>query len=268
MLRERLEQVRERIRAAAERAGRPPSSVTLVVVTKGVAPELIQEAVGLGVTDVGENRVQEARFKQQQFRVQGSGVGATAQSPQPPAQSTVSVRWHLVGHLQRNKAKEAVELFHVIHSVESLTLAEALERSLTTLAQGSGFRAQGSCSQLPAPSSERMMEVFIQVNISGEASKFGCAPSEAPALVKAVSQCSHLRLRGLMTIPPLTDDAEGARPHFRALRQLRDDVASSFHLPPSSFQLSMGMSHDFEVAIEEGADVVRIGTAIFKGVIE
>lgn len=236
MLRERLEQVHRRIGAAAERAGRSPGSVTLVGVTKGIPAAVIQEAVALGVTDLGENRVQEARQKQlalgSRLQAQGSGLQPSALSLQP-------IRWHLVGHLQRNKAKDAAALFEVIHSIDSQALAEELERHLAS----------------------KTLEVFVQVNVSGEATKFGCAPADAPALAKTVAALPHLRLRGLMTIPPLTDEAEGARPFFRQLRMLRDELQVRLGAP---LILSMGMSHDFEIAIEEGADLVRIGRAIFQ----
>jgi len=201
---------------------------------------MIREAVACGLTHLGENRIQEARAKQaalgSRLEAQGSGLEPTALSLQP-------VRWHLIGHLQRNKAKEAVELFETIHSLDSSALAETLERH--------------------AAAADKEVEVFMQVNVSGEATKFGCGPDDAPALGACVTQLPHLRLRGLMTIAPFTENPETARPVFRQLRELRDEVASSLHLPPSTFCLSMGMSQDFEVAIEEGADVVRIGTAIF-----
>jgi len=234
VLKERLEQVRQRIAQACQRSRRDPSSVELVCVTKGASLEAIREAVRCGVTVIGENRVQEANAKHAQLH-----------SAYP------TLQWHLVGHLQRNKAKEAVELFDVIHSVDSVALAEELERQV----------AKG----------RRGIEVFIQVNVSGESTKFGCAPDKALGLARAVLQLSHLRLRGLMTIPPFSDNLEEARPVFRKLRELRDELQQQVfsqslnHPITQSLQLSMGMSHDFEVAIEEGADVVRIGTAIFKG---
>ena len=149
------------------------------------------------------------------------------------------VRWHLIGHLQSNKAKLAAELFSVVHSVDSLPLVQELERHAAAL------------------------DAFIQVNVAHEQTKFGCRPEDATTLARAVRGSSRLRLAGLMMIPPLTDDAEGARPYFRRLRELRDAVAGACELGPAALKLSMGMSHDFEVAIEEGADVIRIGTAIF-----
>ena len=221
MLHQRLKHVRERIQQACQRGERSASSVTLVAVTKTVPVEVIQEAITLGVTDVGENRVQEALAKRAQL---------TTHSAQ--------FRWHLVGHLQRNKAKDAVELFDVVHSVDSLPLIKTLGEQRAT--------------RRPSDA----LELFIQVNVSGEASKHGCRPEELEPLAGAIQGTKHLTLIGLMTIPPFTDDPEEARPYFRRLRELRDGLNPRL-------KLSMGMSGDFEVAIEEGADYVRIGTSIF-----
>jgi pyridoxal phosphate enzyme (YggS family) len=210
--------VRQRIQRACERSHRDPSSVTLVCVTKTIPADVVAQVVALGVRDVGENRVQEAQRKRDAI------VG---QWP--------SVRWHLIGHLQRNKAKAAVELFEMIHSVDSVELVNALDRHAV-----------------------HPTDVFIQVNVSGEATKGGCRPDEVGALAQRILRASHLRLAGLMTMAPLSDDPDVARPVFRRLRQLRDQLAL-----PVPLRLSMGMSQDFEVAIEEGADLVRVGTAIF-----
>ena len=229
MFSENLARIRTRIQQACQRSGRDPSSVTLVCVTKGISVEMIRQVIALGLTDVGENRVQEAKAKIQALTLPG-------------------VRWHLIGHLQRNKAKDAVELFGVIHSLDSVALAEELERQAAKRAQGKSLEP---------------LEVFIQVNVSGEATKFGCTADGAPALARAVMKLPHLRLVGLMTIAPFLSDPEHTRPHFRRLRELRDELVASLNLEPRTLNLSMGMSQDFEVAIEEGADVVRIGTAIF-----
>lgn len=251
MLTQNLARVRARIQHACERAGRDPSSVTVVAVTKGVAVERIREAVALGLTELGENRVQEARQKQIAL---GWGLRAQGKDPEPGARSPEPIRWHLIGHLQRNKVKEAIQLFHMIHSVDSSELAEELERHMDKRTQDAGHRTQGSDT----------MEVLIQVNVSGEATKFGCPPDHALALARRVNELPHLRLRGVMTMAPFADDPEQARPHFRRLRLLRDELATAFRLPPSAFCLSMGMSGDFDIAIEEGADYVRLGTALFK----
>lgn len=221
-----LAYVHKRIADACVRSGRTPASVTLIGVTKTVPPDTIRQAVALGLREFGENRVQEARSKQRALGIR-------------------SVRWHLIGHLQRNKAKHAAELFDLIHSVDSAELAEELDRH--------------------AAARHRALEVFVQVNVSGEATKSGCQPDDALDLARRIGQRSHLSLVGVMTIAPLADDPEAARPHFAALRRLRDAMADALHREPSSLKLSMGMSQDFEVAIEEGADLIRVGTAIFKG---
>ncbi|MBI3011791.1 MAG: YggS family pyridoxal phosphate-dependent enzyme [Candidatus Omnitrophica bacterium] len=272
-LRERVELVRQRINEACQRSGRDPTSVTLVCVTKGLPPETIEQAVALGITDIGENRVQEARAKRVALgsRLQAPGNSLQPRtlnlerfSDQPSAFSLEQqVRWHLVGHLQSNKAKHVVELFDVIHSVDSQALVKELDRQAAKLAQGSRLKALGKSSVKP-------LEVFIQVNVSGEATKFGCALDEAPTLVRAIAQLPHLCLKGLMTLAPFTDDPERVRPYFRQLRMLRDSIQHLFPHPSPithhpSLLLSMGMSQDFEVAIEEGADLVRIGSAIFSG---
>jgi hypothetical protein len=228
-----LAAVRQRLAAAARRAGRSPEEITLVAVTKTVLPTLLL-AYELGLRDFGENRVQEAEAK--------------IASARPQA---VDIRWHLVGHLQTNKAKAAVELFDFIHSVDSLHLAEALDR-----------RAQAAGQRLP---------VLLEVNVSGEPSKSGFAVAGAEpaapweALLPAVEQIlalPHLDVQGLMTIAPLASDPEQARPYFRALRELRDELQQRF-LQVAWRHLSMGMTDDFEVAIEEGATMVRLGRAIF-----
>ncbi|MDD5702345.1 MAG: YggS family pyridoxal phosphate-dependent enzyme, partial [Dehalococcoidales bacterium] len=210
-----LEAVRRRIELACQRAGRSPQDVTMIAVTKTVDAAMIETAVGLGIRDLGENRVQEASNKIRQL---------AHLQPQPT--------WHLIGHLQSNKVKSALDLFDIIHSVDSVELAEHIRR-----------RAK---AQVP---------VLLQVNVAGESTKSGFSPSEIEAAFTTISRMPGLRVRGLMTIAPPTSDAERVRPVFRKLREMRD----AFHLE----HLSMGMTDDFEVAIEEGATFVRIGRAIF-----
>lgn len=241
-LKARVQSVRERIGRACARSGRDPSAVTLLAVTKGVAPERIREAFALGLADFGENRVQEASIKQQELAAWLEARGSKLELSEPRTPSPQPVRWHLIGHLQRNKAKPAAELFHAVHSVDSPPLIEALDR---------------------AASGSRPLAVLVQVNVSGETTKYGCRPEDAMALAQAVKRATHLRLRGLMTMAPFSDDPEAARPHFRRLRELRQEVAAAIEAPVETLKLSMGMSQDFEVAIEEGADLVRVGTAIF-----
>jgi len=217
---ERLALVRKRIESAAARSGRPASAVTLVAVTKTVPVEAIRDSLAAGVRILGENRVQEAREKI-------AALPAVAQ-------------WHLVGHLQTNKARVAVGLFDRIHSLDSIRLANELELSGAQMG--------------------RRVRCLVQVNVGGEAQKNGVAEDEVRPLLEALSPLSHIAVEGLMTIPPFLPDPEAVRPFFRRLRLLRDALAADgFSLP----DLSMGMTNDFEVAIEEGATLVRIGTAIF-----
>jgi len=267
VLSDNLARVRARIQQACQRCGRDPASVTLVCVTKGMPVEMIREALSLGVTDLGENRVQEAHEKQlalygvgEGSRVKGEGRDPTLH---PPPSTLYPLRWHLIGHLQRNKAKDAVEWFSVIHSVDSAALAEELERQAAKEALGFRLEAEGK-SLKPQASSLKLLEVFIQVNVSGEATKFGCTPAEAPSLAQAIGRLPHLRLIGLMAMAPFVEHPEQARQYFRHLRLLREELLhSSLITHHSSLLLSMGMSSDFEVAIEEGTDFVRIGSAIF-----
>jgi len=212
--------VRARIRAAAERGGRRADDVLLVAVTKTVDAARVRDAAALGLRTFGENRVQEAREK-------------------IPAVSGVS--WHLIGSLQRNKAKEAVRLFDVLESVDSEALAEELSRR--------------------AVEQERAVDVLVQVNVAREPQKHGASPEEAAAVVRRTAALPGLRLRGLMTIAPAVSDPDEVRPVFRALRELRENLQRV--LGTALPELSMGMSEDFEVAIEEGATMVRIGRAIF-----
>jgi len=217
-----IARVHARIAEAALRGGSQPESVQLVAVTKTVGPERIRQAAACGLRVFGENRVQEARAKVSE--VQG-------------------VSWHLIGSLQRNKVKEALRLFEVIHSVDSVGLAEELSRR--SMERGT-----------------RRAEVLLQVNISQEPQKHGVAPEEAERVVGAVLDLQGLRLRGLMGMAPLVDTPEAARPSFRRLRELRDRLEEAF--PEAGvYELSMGMTDDFEVAIEEGATIVRVGRALF-----
>ena len=216
-----LEAVRARIRQAAERAGRSPDEVTIVAVTKTHPVAAVADAVASGLTDVGENKVQEAVAKQDAW------AG-------PP------VRWHLIGHLQRNKAKQAVGRFALIHSVDSIRLADALEQA--------------------AAAKSLVQDVLVQVNVAREEQKDGALPEDAEALVRHVASQPHLALKGLMTMAPFTDDTAVQRSTFRGLRELRDRLPiADCRLP----HLSMGMSSDFEIAVEEGATLVRLGTILF-----
>lgn len=227
-MRAQLEAINQRIAAACQRAGRDFSEVTLVAVSKTVAPLRLHEAIAAGVRTFGENRVQEADAKIAELR---------------PRVIEHQVQWHLIGHLQSNKARRAVELFDAVHSVDSLKLAERLHQSAGELGK-----------RLP---------VFIEVNLGAEAAKSGVAINETLPLCEQVAKLAHLELKGLMAVPPFLDDAEAVRPFFRRLRELRDEARRSGVAGEQCDDLSMGMSNDFEVAIEEGATLVRIGTALF-----
>jgi pyridoxal phosphate enzyme (YggS family) len=229
-IKENLERVAQRVRSAALRAGRKPEEVRLVAVTKTVGLAAIQEALACGVRIFGENRVQEAIPKIQKLGQNG-------------------VSWHFVGHLQTNKAKEVVGFFDLIHSVDTLRLAKALD----TLSIRTGPHTETMSRQ----------KVLIQVNISGESTKSGVTPEGLGLRVKEISRCMALNVVGLMTIPPLSDDPECSRPFFRMLKELAVSIEKEGIDGVSMKELSMGMSSDFEVAIEEGATLVRVGTAIF-----
>lgn len=219
-----LEAVRARIAEAARRAGRLPAAITIVAVTKGHPIAAAREALAAGLPDIGENRVQEALEKM-------------AAWPDAP------VRWHLVGHLQRNKAKHAVGRFSLIHSLDSARLADALEQE--------------------AAKRDLVQDVLVEVNVAREAQKSGAMPEVAEGVVAHAATLPHLRVCGLMTMAPLTEDEAVIHGTFSGLRELRDRLANTCHLPPASWHLSMGMSNDFEIAVEEGATMLRLGTVLF-----
>ena len=208
---------------AAERAGRRAEEITLVAVSKTFSADAIRAAYEAGLRGFGENRVQEFESKQ------------------PKLEDLADAVWHLIGHLQSNKARRAVHLFHRVDSIDSLALAQKLDSA--------------------AAAESKRLPVLIEVHLGGEATKSGVAEENLAALADGIEKLPHLELRGLMTIPPYCDDPEAARPYFRKLRELRDGISQRLEreLPA----LSMGMSHDFEVAIEEGATEIRLGTALF-----
>lgn len=220
----RVREVERRIREAAVRAGRPPGAVRLVAATKTVPVARIREGLEAGLFMLGENRVQEALEKRAQLE------GAPAE-------------WHLIGQLQRRKVRSIVGLFALIHSVDSVELAREIDRR--------------------AGESGLVQPVLLEVNVGGEATKAGFAPDDVARQLPLLGALTHLRIRGLMTIPPPTPEAEQARPYFRGLRELAQRLAEQGVATVSMEELSMGMSHDFEVAIEEGATLVRVGTALF-----
>ena len=221
---ERLTEVRARITAAAQSAGRDPSSIRLIAVSKTVPLDLIRDAWQAGQRDFGENRVQEALQK----------IATSAD---------LEIRWHLLGHLQTNKARKAAVAFATIQSVDSVEVLHRLDQ------------AAGETGNRP--------ELLVQVDLAGETTKFGAAPDKVPRLLEAASQMKAARVVGLMALPPAPDTPEDARPWFKRLRSLRDEWLAAGVPEPMLRELSMGMSGDFEVAIQEGATMVRVGTSIF-----
>ena len=218
---ENLETIRKRIDTACERAKREPSSVLLLAVTKTHPPEVIKAASELGLLWFGENKIQEAKTK----------------IPLCPGR----LHWHFIGHLQSNKCRDAVDLFEMIESVDSLSLAQEINK-----------RAEQAAKTMP---------VLLEVNVAGEASKFGYAPERLLVELKELNSLPRLEIHGLMTLPPWTQEAEKVRPYFRRLRELKSECEEILGAPLP--HLSMGMSGDFEIAIEEGATIVRVGSALF-----
>lgn len=220
-----IQSIQARIALAAASCGRPPEDVALLVISKTFPRDRIAQAVAAGMRRFGENRVQEAETKI------------------PFMDGTPRLEWHLVGHLQSNKARRAVELFDVIHSLDSIRLAARLSQASLEIG--------------------KITSVLLQVDLGGEATKFGAPPDEVRPIVEAVADFKGIRLDGLMTVPPFCEDPEDVRPYFRQLRQLEQALEAQHPGCLGQRHLSMGMSHDFEVAIQEGATIVRIGTSIF-----
>jgi pyridoxal phosphate enzyme (YggS family) len=219
-----LQAVRSRLERAAVAAGRSPADIRLVAVSKTFGPDRIRAAAAAGQLDFGENKVQEALAKM-------------------PALADLPLRWHLIGHLQSNKARKAVGPFALLQSVDSLDLLLRLDRI--------------------AAETGRQVDVLVQLDLAGEPTKFGLPPGELDGVLDAARNLEHARVRGLMLLPPWFDDPEQARPYFRRLREIRDRQLDRGVPPELLRDLSMGMSHDFEVAVAEGATIVRVGTAIF-----
>jgi PLP dependent protein len=220
----RLSEIRARVADAAARANRSPSDILLIAVSKTFPIDAVRAAFGAGQQDFGENRVQELLQKME-------------------AAPDLPVRWHLIGHLQSNKARKAAERVSTIHSVDSVDLLRRIDT------------AAAAASQQP--------RVLVQVDLAGETTKFGALPADLPSIFVQGQECTAARLVGLMLLPPLSENPEDARSWFRRLREERDRLAASGIPTPMLSELSMGMSHDFEVAIEEGATMIRVGTAIF-----
>ena len=224
MIVDNLQRVTERIVESAGRVGKDPTGIKLIAVTKGVEISNILEALRTDVHTIGENRVQEAKIKYTQIK---------------DKVESLQVDWHLIGHLQRNKVKDAVEIFSLIHSVDSLELAKEIDKRAAQIG--------------------KIQDILIEVNTSGEKSKLGITPAELENLLLIIEPLANVRVQGLMTIAPFVAEPEDARPYFRMLKELNDEFRLKY--------LSMGMSNDFEIAIEEGANLLRIGRAIFGNII-
>ncbi len=230
MIRGNISEINERIAKVCAKVGRDPGEITIVAVTKGRTAGQIQEAVACGISDIGENKVQEALLKYRQLM--------------PPDARYPAMRWHMVGHLQTNKVKDALRLFDLIESVDSLHLAQEIDR------QASGIN--------------KVQDILIEVKTSAESTKFGLRPEATANVIKELLGLKNINICGLMTIAPVADNPEKTRPYFKMLRQLKDEICESGIRKEQSRILSMGMSDDFEVAIEEGANMVRLGRAIFE----
>jgi pyridoxal phosphate enzyme (YggS family) len=222
-VKDNLETINKKIKEAALKVNRDPQEIKLVAVTKTATLEQIKEAINEGVKIIGENKVQKATEKYQVL--------------------TTEVKWHLIGHLQTNKVKYAVEIFDLIHSVDSIKLAKEIDKRSVQF--------------------KKIIDVLIEVNISGEETKYGYNPEKVEAFLKEISECSGIRVRGLMTIAPISKNKEEVRPYFRRLRELSERIRDKNIKNIKMDYLSMGMTDDFEIAIEEGANMVRIGRGIF-----
>jgi len=228
MIEQNYRNVMRRIAAASLRAGVSAGEVELVAVSKGRSVEEIAEALRAGITDIGENRVQEAVLKYNSI---------------PNMQCPIRPKWHMVGHLQTNKARDAVRIFDLIHSVDSLRLAEEIDRQ--------------------AARSGKVQDILIEVKTSPEDSKYGIGPDELPLLIEGINALGNIRLQGLMTVAPAVDHPEKARPYFKMLKELFDFANTRLPIDRRLSTLSMGMTDDFEVAIEEGSTMVRLGRCLF-----
>lgn len=238
-----LRRVRERIAAAARRCGRSADSVRLVAVTKYADLENVRALLRVGQVDLGENRVQQLRE-----RVELLGAAGALLEPEEcsatGAVDTPPPCWHMIGTLQRNKVKYLLPAVRIIHGVDSLRLGEQIQRE--------------------AEKADATVDALLEFNISGEQSKRGLTPAEAPGVAEAVASLERLNLRGLMTMAPFETDPATTRPYFAELRELSESLRKSGAMPPDATELSMGMSNDFEIAIEEGATIVRVGSALFE----
>jgi hypothetical protein len=230
MIKKNILHIQERITSLCSRVGIDAASITIVAVGKGRTIEQIKEVIGGGIRDIGENRLQEALLKYDHLKITNFELR--------------NIKWHMVGHLQTNKVKEAVKIFDLIHSVDSLKLAEEIDKQAGRI--------------------DKVQDVLIEVNTSGEQTKFGLKPESVIEVIKTALEFKNINIKGLMTIAPFVDNPEKARPYFKLLRELRDRI-NKLRVAVYDLQiLSMGMTDDFEVAVEEGANIIRLGRAIFE----
>ncbi|MBI4972391.1 MAG: YggS family pyridoxal phosphate-dependent enzyme [Candidatus Omnitrophica bacterium] len=230
MIKENIAKIRERIGLVCSRVNRDYKEITIIAVSKGRSAQEIEEAIEVGITDIGENRIQEAILKYNDITSQR----ANAQR----------IKWHMVGHLQTNKVKEAVKIFDLIQSVDSLRLAQEIDKQAAKI--------------------NKIQDILIEVNVAQEASKFGLKPEETIPAVKEINKLKNVNIKGLMTIAPIVDHLEESRPYFKKLKELLEELNARRTTHYALRILSMGMSDDFEVAIEEGANMLRLGRAIFE----
>jgi len=230
MVKDNIRRIKDRIELACFRIYQDPKSITIIAVSKGRTPEQVKEAIDSGLLDLGENRVQEAILKYNELSAKRYTLNA--------------IKWHMVGHLQTNKVKDAVKIFDLIHSVDSTRLAEEINNQAVKI--------------------NKIQDVLLEIKTSPEATKFGLRPDEAIKVIKEISGFKNINIGGLMTIPPIVNNPEKARPYFKLLKELRDRINSLNVTPSPLYALSMGMTDDFEAAIEEGSNMVRLGRAIFE----
>ncbi len=229
-IKDRIFEIRRRISNICSKINRDPASITIVAISKGRTLEQIKEVTEAGISDIGENRVKEGVLKFTRYSV---------------SDSSCSVKWHMVGHLQTNKVKQAVGIFDLIHSVDSLRLAIGIDKQAARI--------------------NKIQDILLQISTSGETTKFGLKLKGCLEVIKKIAELKNLNIKGLMTIAPLFDAPEKTRPYFKRLRELKDEITRYSILPTPYSILSMGMTDDFEVAVEEGADMLRLGRAIFEG---
>jgi len=234
MIKDNILKIKERIAQVCSKANRDPSQITVIAVAKGRSADEIRQVIDAGINDIGENKVQETILKYDELMNQRTIEPANLRT----------IRWHMVGHLQTNKVKDAVRIFDLIHSVDSLHLAQEIDKQASRI--------------------NKVQDILIEVKTSEEATKFGLKPEETIEVIKELARLKNINIIGLMTIAPLVDNPEEARPYFHQLRELKE-MLNSLHITPYTLHtLSMGMSDDFEVAIEEGSNLVRLGRAIFS----